>query len=165
MHGTMVEKRESLYDVSGSLTPLVSADYLVDESEPARSSTSTEKAIDGQGECVEGKPSAVDDRENIQVAGIGSAVVGLIVGGPLLAIVLGFGAVYAAERNPDFRNKFGDVWANVKRFDKEYNIIKKGSNSIGKGTIWLIDKITGKHTNQESDTLDAWVAAQSAIKK
>lgn len=163
----MVEKRESLYDATSSTTPLVTADYMTKENEPTVSPTDSNEPIvsattiptTSQHVEFDVKPST-DDQENIQFAGIGSAVVGLIVGGPILAAIFGFGAVYAAERNADVRNKFGDVWANLKRFDKKHNVVKRGVNSIGKGTVWLIDKITCKETTQGNDTVDSWVAAQ-----
>lgn len=153
----MVEKIGSVYDATSSTTPLVSADFLEKECEPVVAATDAPTTcrrveIDVKSES--------DDQENIQFAGIGSAVVGLIVGGPILAAIFGFGAAYAAERNTDVRNKFGDVWANLKRFDKKHNVVKRGVNSIGKGTVWLIDKITGKETDQTNDSIDSWVAAQ-----
>jgi hypothetical protein len=157
----MVEKGESLYDATSSTTPLVGADYLSKGNEPIVSATDIPAC---QRVDFDVKPSS-DDQENIQFAGIGSAVVGLIVGGPILAAIFGFGAVYAAERNADVRNKFGDVWANLKRFDKKHNVVKRGVNSIGKGTVWLIDKITGKEASHGTDTVDSWVAAQPVENK
>ena len=154
----MVEKRESLYDATNVATPLVSADYLTKGDEPMVSATkenepivsATDISTTGQYVEFDKKPDS-DDQENIQFAGIGSAVVGLIVGGPILAVIFGFGAVYAAERNADVRNKFGDVWANLKRFDKRHNVVKRGVNSIG------------KETSHCSDTVDSWVAAQPVV--
>ena len=163
----MVEKRESLYDTTTSATPLVNADYLTEGNESIVSATDIPTSCEHVEFDINSKAASTstDDQENIQFAGIGSAVVGLIVGGPILAAVFGFGAVYAAERNADVRNKFGDVWANLKRFDKKHNVVKRGVNSIGKGTVWLIDKITGKNTSQDSDTVDSWVAAQTTGNK
>jgi hypothetical protein len=155
----MVEKPESLYDTTTATTPLVTADYMPKGDEPIVPVTDASTPVE-----LDGK-AASDDQENIQFAGIGSAIVGLIVGGPILAAVFGFGAVYAAERNTDVRNKFGDVWANLKRFDKKHNIVKRGVNSLGKGTVWLIDKIAGKETPQSNDTIDSWVAAQHVEEK
>jgi hypothetical protein len=163
----MVEKRESLYDATTSATPLVNADYLAEGNEPIISATDIPTNCEHVEFDIKQKAASnnSDDQESIQFAGIGSAVVGLIVGGPILAAILGFGAVYAAERNADVRNKFGDTWANIKRFDKKHNVIKRGVNSIGKGTVWLIDKITGKDTSHDSDTVDSWVAAQPTVNK
>ena len=159
----MVEKRESIYDATSSTIPLVSADSLTKGNEPILSVTDMSTSC--QRVEFDVKPTGSDDQENIQFAGIGSAVVGLIVGGPILAAIFGFGAVYAAERNANVRNRFGDVWVNLKRFDKKHNVVKRGVNSIGKGTVWLIDKITGKEESHGSDTVDSWVAAQSVDNK
>jgi hypothetical protein len=156
----MVEKSESVYDKSTSITPLVAADYLIEGNELT-------VMPETQANCkyveFDVKPKGDDAGENIRVAGIGSAVIGLIVGGPILAAIFGFGAVYAAERNEKFRNKFGDAWSSLKEFDKKHNVIKKGVNSIGKGTVWLIEKVTGKDKIDESDTVDSWVASQAPV--
>ena len=162
----MVEKVESLYDATSSTTPLVNADYLTEGNEPFVSATNVPENC--QYVEIDAKPKATtsnsEDKENIQFAGIGSAVLGLIVGGPILAAVFGFGAVYAAERNTDVRNKFGEIWTNMKKIDKRHNVIKRGVDSIGKGTVWCIDKITGKDTIKDSDTVDSWVTAQPTKK-
>jgi hypothetical protein len=162
----MVEKSESVYDKSSASTPLVTADYLIEEKEPTVVSM-PETATNCKSVDFDVKSKGDDDSENIRVAGIGSAVIGLIVGGPILAAIFGFGAVYAAERNEKVRNKFGDAWSSMKEFDRKHNVIKHGVNSIGKGTVWLIEKITGKdnnnNNNHKSDTIDSWVASQPEV--
>lgn len=163
----MVEKRESLYDTTTSSTPLVNADYLSDSNVPIISATDIPTNCEHVEFDIKARATSddIDDQESLQFAGIGSAVVGLIVGGPIIAAIFGFGAYYAAERNADVRNKFGDTWANIKRFDEKHNIVRRGVNSIGKGTVWLIDKITGKVKCHESDTVDSWVASQHTENK
>lgn len=41
-----------------------------------------------------------DDVHIVTAAGVGSGIVGLLVGGPILGLVLGFGAAYAATEHP-----------------------------------------------------------------
>jgi hypothetical protein len=156
----MVEKSQCVYDKDNSSIPLVSSDQMARENGLIASNLGGASCptvyVEFDGPASEG----TNDRENIHVAGIGSAVIGLLVGGPILAVILGFGAAYAAETNEGVRNKVGEIWTKAKIFDKEHNFVKRGVNGIGKGTVWLMSKITGGHKHSNRDHVETWIASQ-----
>jgi phosphate-selective porin len=176
---------------SSSTTLIVNADYVIDDIStlpeeeqvllPTTTATSVLPTGTIQNDYVtfDDKTKNNDDQinnhedqhntrqENIQAAGIGSAVIGLVVGGPILAMICGFGAAYAAEKNEAVRNKFGSVWYKMKQWDRKFHLIECGINTIGKGTVWVIETITGKRhddpsggDNNSDNSIDSWIAAQ-----
>jgi hypothetical protein len=95
------------------------------------------------------------DREHIVVAGIGSALLGMMLFGPFFAVVLGCGAAYAAETNPKVRDRVGRAWAKTQEFNAEHHVLERGVNRIGKGVNWLAEKITGYSNDNSNENADS----------
>jgi hypothetical protein len=157
----MVEKKASVYDYDS--VPSVEDDppvHFVEEIK--RPSNAVE------GESVP-KTLTDKDRERIVVAGVGSAVVGLLFCGPILAIILGLGGAYVAETNEDVRHKVGDTWEKAQEINQKHKVIERGVNGIGKVISWITQKVSGgsNHTGEAAahEPVRASATAKSTVNK
>ncbi len=82
--------------------------------------------------------AAVQEKRLAQAAGIGSAVMGCLVGGPILAVVLGVGAKFACEQPNasglrDTARAVGEVALLVhhkaKQLDEQHNIVEESQRA------------------------------------
>lgn len=150
----MVEGKVSIYDDASATSSLTSADYMKSKSKiPTAETDVFEEKGTPNNEDDEDKtnkstsdtvPAAASDadRVSVVVAGVGSAVVGLLICGPILAVLFGCGAAYAAETNAEIRHKVGTVWAQAKRINQEHSIVERSVNTVGKGVCWIVQKIS-----------------------
>jgi hypothetical protein len=133
----MVESKVSVYDSKGSIASPsmddVRQEVIVVEAEPEETSKLMPESAE---------PASSKDREHIVVAGIGSAVLGMLLCGPIVAILMGCGAAYAAETNAEVRHKVGRVWEQAQDIDKKHRIVERSVKGIGGGVCWLIEKVT-----------------------
>lgn len=146
----MVEAKESILDQE--ISPLVQADHLVRrEVLPHRPFPPTDRndplppplyetILDTA--SIETVPTIQNDDDDdnnarITAAGIGSGVVGLLFGGPIVALIFGFGGAYAAEKKDgllgDTARSVGDVALSVqekaKNLDRKYNVMENVKDS------------------------------------
>jgi hypothetical protein len=149
---TMGESKVSVYDSTGSIVSSSMDDakqeVIVVEAEPEETS---KLVVPESGEPA----STGKDREHIVVAGVGSAVLGMMLCGPILAILLGCGAAYAAETNADVRHKVGRVWEQAQDIDKKHRIVERSVKGLGGSVCWLIEKVTAigkRDINNETAT-------------
>ncbi|GAX12417.1 hypothetical protein FisN_2Hh248 [Fistulifera solaris] len=87
--------------------------------------------------------AAFEEQRLAKAAGIGSAVVGCLVGGPILAVVLGVGAKFACEQPNasglrDTARAVGEVALLVhhkaKQLDEQYNIVEESQQAAA--NLW-----------------------------
>lgn len=166
----MVEKSASVYDTDSVGVPLLSTDYREPEgdlfSAEVKPPVNVVKVVEspavdntGIGQTPEEK-----DRERIFVAGVGSAVLGLLLCGPILAVVLGFGGAYAAEKNEVVRDKVGDAWEKIQKVNKENRITERGVQSVGKGVYWLVERVTHGRKRDSDATAETQVSVSPTSK-
>lgn len=131
-----VEEREPLVRadalfVSSSLPPLPTAP-------PAYHDTYYTPVHHGVIEAIATSESATDSNEPavptniVTAAGVGSGILGLLVGGPILGLLLGFGGAYAAEHKPghlvgDTARAVGEValsvQAKARAIDAQHHVV------------------------------------------
>jgi hypothetical protein len=124
----MVEAKVSIYDSDS--TPLVPADPLAPESDAANNAN-----IVVEGEEIPTILTEEQERERSRIigAGVASGVFGLLVGGPVVALLLGFGASYAAEKKEgavgDTARAIGDLAiiskAKAREIDEKHHVVDK----------------------------------------
>jgi hypothetical protein len=144
----MVESKKSVYD--NESPPLVEAmpttgevqeaDLLqlnTDDAAEESTSSSVPRAPASQHESIEDIPTLPTEEEELVRkrtigAGVFSGVVGLFLGGPFVAMILGFGAAYATEKQGavgDTARAVGDVALSVRekaiQIDEKHNVVGK----------------------------------------
>lgn len=171
----MVESKKSVYD--NESPPLVEAmptaiDVQVadllhlntdDAVEASSTSSSAPRAPDSRHESTQSNVSSIEDvptvlteeeellRKRTVGAGVLSAVVGLFLGGPFVAIILGFGAAYATEKQGaigDSARAVGDVALSVREkaieIDEKDKVVEK-SKVAAQGAFEKAKEMDRKH--------------------
>ena len=132
----MVEMKGSFLDSENA--PLVPADPLAAQQQPA-APPAYETVVEVQGEEIP-TIETEEERTRITAAGVGSGVVGLLIGGPIGALILGFGGAYAAEKKDgvvgDTARAVGDVALSIKgkskEIDEKHHVVDKSKELANK---------------------------------
>jgi len=160
----MVEAKVSIYDSES--TPLVPADPL----EPADANV-----VEGEEIPTILTPEQEQERSRVVGAGVASGLFGLLVGGPVVAVLLGFGASYAAEKKEgavgDTARAIGDLAliskAKAKEIDEKHHVVDKSKKVAG--DLWE----KAKEADQKHKILDkakaflvySWTATVDFIRR
>jgi hypothetical protein len=146
----MVEEKRSIYD--SETAPLVQAEELredphqetprvVEATRVEDDGTSSSSSTAGGNESVEVSEAQVDreslDKARVVGAGTASAVLGLLLCGPIGAALLGFGAAYAAENKEgvvgDAARAIGDVALQARdravEIDRKHRVVDKSKKA------------------------------------
>ena len=150
---TMVENKKSAYDndnphmfqataasVEGSVEGMEADLLRLDAREVDEESTGASRHDSTEADILidDGVPTLPTEEEDLQQkrkvgAGIFSGVVGFFLGGPILAVIFGFGAAYASDKNGavgDSARAVGDVASMVKEkafeIDKKHSVVDRG---------------------------------------
>jgi hypothetical protein len=132
----MTELKASVYD--SEATPLGQVDHLdTDIAEPVPPPPTAQADPNHPpvptAPCAEIPGVVSDERKRVVAAGVGAGVFGFLLGGPLGAVLLGFGAAYAAEQKDgavgDTARAVGDValtvQAKARTIDEEHHVVDK----------------------------------------
>jgi len=140
--------------------PLVPADHLAPVQQASappsyHDTTSSRDYVEVQGEVIPTIQSE-EERTNVTAAGVGSGVFGLLLGGPFLGLLFGFGGAFAAERKQGFvgdtARAVGEVAITIQRkakeIDQKHNVVDKSKVAVNKA--WE----KAKEVDREHNILD-----------
>jgi len=158
----MVENTEAFDEKESSDTPVVSAVPVENDPKPdvLRSSSSGESSSDVSHSA----------HDKMVASGMTGAVLGFLLGGPILSALCGFGAAYVSQKDGapgDAARAIGDIGISVKNkaaeVDKKHHIVERTSEAAN-GAWEGAKKYDQKYNVLEKSkrfTVDAW---QSFVK-